>query len=672
MILQTPGLYTKEKEITTIQPVVAQSNTLSILTTKTGLALEEVLINNVDELVYHFGEPSDYNYKEWFQVWNFLQYSSPITVIRLLDTSTANKSYVSSIRFDWETPDHIKYFSNEAGLYNNETGRETISEFSLDTLETLQVFNRYVSNEENIAIAICSSSLQFNNPFSDEKIYYTVTGDVSEWDSTSNIPISKTNIWYDESKEKEYYVESAVDKILKHNFKFEYKNIDLDNYRIAFDPTLQDYETGECITFKQLFNSDITIDFSDGYFLLAIFKYNKDTLVFNMVEQYVLNYNVTKKIGDVSYSQIQNMINENSQNIWLRVNTDLDFDDITTYDKVQTINTNGDTILSSVIRNDYTTKQLNINYETNVYEMNTAIEDLYTKYSDFTYATNIRYILPVVKVNVDNTINLEFASDLAIQRKNCLSIMSIWNETDLKSERTDLEKINIISKYLGVISRDNSEFFNKNSYTVCYDNIKYQSDTYNNKNRWIPIAGDITGIIDNYDKSVNSYDIPAGYSTIRFKNVIKMMYDLKDLKLKDKLANESINIIIKDDNGEWMLFDMLTNISGDSIFKKLNVRRVTLEIKKIVQRITKSVFFNFNDATTRSRLLLQLDVELSRITGLQDFRVICDGSNNSQDEMNNNILNIDMFIQPRNYIRVINLRINLTKNNLNNITEIEV
>jgi len=674
MNLQTPGLYTKEKEISVIQPDRASSNVLSVLTTKNGLAMEEVIINNVDELVEHFGEPTDNNYKEWFQVWNFLQYSSPITVIRIIDTDTSGYSSVGSIRFDYDTNHHDKLFENTNDLYNNNIGRETISDFTFaNSLHTLQIFNRYVSNEEKIAIAICSNTTQFNQPFSDEKIYYTTNeSPLITYDSTADIPISKTNIFFSTSREKEYYVEGGVDKILNHGFKFDYKLIGSYNYRMAFDPSLQDYENGECITFKQLFNSDITVDFNDGYFLLAIFKYNPETLVFNLLDQYVLNYNVKKKIGDFSYAQIQNLINETNPNIWISINSTLNFENNSTYDRVQTINTNSDTILSNVIRNDYRTKQMNIEYETNTYEMNSSILEIYNMYSDFNYGTNIRYILPIVKINQNDSLNLETASDLALVRKNCLSVMSIWNETDLKAQRTDLAKINIISEYLGTSSRNNTQFTNKNSYTVCYDNIKYQNDIYNIKNRWIPIAGDIVGIIDSFDKSFNAYDVPAGYNTTRFKNVIKMMYELKDVKLKNKLANESINIIIKDDNGEWILFDMLTNISGDLMVKKLNVRRLVLEIKKIIQRTTKSVFFGLNDVVQRSNLVLQINKELSTITGLQDFKVICDTSNNGQDELNSNILNIDLFLQPRNYIRVINLRINLTKNNLNSITEIEI
>lgn len=672
MILQTPGLYTKEKEISVIQTDANRSTVLSVLTTKNGMAMEEVLVNNVDEFVEHFGEPTDYNYKEWYQVWNFLQYSSPITVIRLLNTTSTGQATVGSIRFDYDTDHHDKVFNNQSDLYNNHTGIETISDYALDSLHTLQIFNRFVSNEENVAISICSNETDFQQAFSFEKILYNDNSTITEYDPTTNTPISKQNIWFDSSKEKEYYKESGTDKILKHHFDFEYKTIGSDTYRMAFDSSLQNYETGDCITFRQLFNSDVTINFSDGYFLLVIFKYNKETKVFNQVEQYVLNYNINKRIGGLSYSQIQNMINDASTNIWISINKDLDFDDINTYTRVQTISTNSETILSNVLRNDYSTKQLNIKYDLNTYQMNSSIQEIVDKYSDFNYMSNLRYIIPILKINQNGTINLETASDLAITRSSCMNIMTIWNETDLKLEKTDIGKIETISKYLGTASRDNIQYTNKNTYTACYDNIKYQSDDYNNKNRWIPLSGDIIGIIDQFDKTVNAYDIPAGYSTTPIKNVIKMMYELKDVKLKDRLANESINIIIKDETGSWRLFDMLTNISGDSLFKKMNVRRVTLEVKKIIQRNTKQVFFGINDVEERTELLLRLNREMSEINGLEDFNVICNDRNNSQSDINNMILNIDIFIQPRNYIRVINLRINITKNSLANITELEV
>jgi phage tail sheath protein FI len=150
------------------------------------------------------------------------------------------------------------------------------------------------------------------------------------------------------------------------------------------------------------------------------------------------------------------------------------------------------------------------------------------------------------------------------------------------------------------------------------------------------------------------------------------MYDIKDVRLKDRLANESINFISRDENGTYMLFDMLTNISEDSLFKKLSVRRMTNEVKRIIQNISKNVFFNINDQKMRHTIVQKINKELSRIGGIDQYDAICDERNNTDTDTNSGVLNVDLFIVPQNYIRVINLKINLSKNSINSIVELEV
>ena len=93
----TPNIYTKEKEIVSSPAQTTNSTVMAMLPCRNGMAMQEVIVNDADELVAYFGEPTAYNFREWFQVWNFLQYSSPITVTRVLDTTTAGRSSVGSI-----------------------------------------------------------------------------------------------------------------------------------------------------------------------------------------------------------------------------------------------------------------------------------------------------------------------------------------------------------------------------------------------------------------------------------------------------------------------------------------------------------------------------------------------------------------------------------------------
>lgn len=562
-------------------------------------------------------------------------------------------------------------YGNQSELYNNEVGFETISEIEPENI--ISIFNRHISNDENVAVAICSSYSQFTQPFSNELV--GVSSSVATYDESLDVPITSAKIYYDVVKEKEFFLDSNSNpKILNHGFSFDFKQVGSDWYRMAFDETLQDRDTGICVTFKDLINSDVSVKFSDGFFVLCVFKYNTDSRVFNMVESYILNYDINKKVGGVSYSQILRSVNESSPNIWVAINREhLDSNDESIISIVNTINTNSSTILSNVIRNDYSTRQMNIKYEQNTVSHLAAFDELFNRYSDPYYSVGTRYFLPVVRLNSDGSTNLDFSSDLVNSRKNCMTAMTIWDDAQVKLLRNDSDKVNYVLGEMSASSpRVGTAFSNKNSFTVCYDNMKYQTDDFNNRNRWIPLAGDVIGIIDAYDKSINAYDVPAGYQTTRFKNTIKMLYDLKDPKLKNKLATASINIVTKDEAGEWMLFDMQTNITGNSEFRKLNVRRAVIEVKRIIQSYSKTLFFGQNDSTMKTSITRDLNSQIRLIGGLESFRVICDSTNNSSDDENSGIINIDILLVPINYIRIINIRISLTKNSVGGIVEQEI
>jgi hypothetical protein len=554
----------------------------------------------------------------------------------------------------------------ELKLFNNEVGFETISEpiIVAGSGDLLKIFNRHVTNDEKVAVAICTSKTVFGQPFSNES--FVATADVAGGYLPSyNLPIRRIQIGFDSSKNREFYLDPDANQIsLNHGFRFSYKTINTTNYRLAFDETLQDRETGLCVTFRDLMNSDVDVNFDDGFFCLFVFRYNDDSGYFNLVENYVLNFDVNKKIGGTSYAQILRSVNETSPNIWVTIDTNLDVTDPTVMEDTQTLVTNDTTILSNVIRNDYETKSLAIDYTFNDSYLYDAYEEIFTKYSDPAYQQNIRYILPVYRYTLNDVLDMNFSSTLANTRKNCISVMSTWDISQLKLLTTDADKVAYVNSQLGTGSRNSTYFSEKNSYTFCYDNMKYQPDPYTNTNRWVPIAGDVAGILDAFDKTVNTYDPPAGYSTVRFKNVIKMAYDLKDAKLKNLLANNSVNLINKDENGQWMLFDMQTNVAGDTSFRRMSVRRVVNESKRIITRLTRPVFFTANDSETRLTLTRNITTELNRLGGISSLQVICDERNNSDADQNAGVLNIDVLMVPTNYVRVIYLKIYVTKNNI--------
>ena len=78
----SPGVFITEVDASTIAPTVSNSIAVFAGNFHKGPVGEYTLVTSVDDLISTYGLPSDENYNDWYQVWNFLQYGNKIYVSR--------------------------------------------------------------------------------------------------------------------------------------------------------------------------------------------------------------------------------------------------------------------------------------------------------------------------------------------------------------------------------------------------------------------------------------------------------------------------------------------------------------------------------------------------------------------------------------------------------------
>lgn len=103
MALLSPGVEIAEIDASTIVPTA--SNTIGVFCGHfhKGPVNQRVLITDPNDLIAIFGEPTDENYNDFFQVFNFLQYQNTIYVVRVQETNMLTASGTTS-----ETPSDKK------------------------------------------------------------------------------------------------------------------------------------------------------------------------------------------------------------------------------------------------------------------------------------------------------------------------------------------------------------------------------------------------------------------------------------------------------------------------------------------------------------------------------------------------------------------------------------
>ena len=110
-----------------------------------------------------------------------------------------------------------------------------------------------------------------------------------------------------------------------------------------------------------------------------------------------------------------------------------------------------------------------------------------------------------------------------------------------------------------------------------------------------------------------------------------------------------INPIASFPDGGFVIFGQKTLQQAKSALDRVNVRRMLLEVKRIVSDIANGLIFEQNTPVTRQRFIDSTKPRLARIQsnqGIDSFRVIMDSSNNTAEDAEQNRLNGRIVLVP--------------------------
>ena len=195
------------------------------------------------------------------------------------------------------------------------------------------------------------------------------------------------------------------------------------------------------------------------------------------------------------------------------------------------------------------------------------------------------------------------------------------------------------------------------SYAILDSGYKYAYDKYNDVYRYIPLNGDIAGLAVRSDELRDAWFSPAGYNRGAIKNVVKLAYNPKKAD-RDILYQNDINPVVTFPGQGTILFGDKTLLGKPSAFDRLNVRRLFIVLEKAISTAAKFTLFEFNDSFTRSQFKNLVEPFLRDIQGrrgIQDFKVVCDDTNNTGEVIDRNEFVGDIYIKPSRSINFIQL-----------------
>jgi len=183
-----------------------------------------------------------------------------------------------------------------------------------------------------------------------------------------------------------------------------------------------------------------------------------------------------------------------------------------------------------------------------------------------------------------------------------------------------------------------------------------------NKLVFVPASTLIPAVYATNDRLGAEWFAPAGFNRGGVGGAIQAERKLPPAD-RDKLYDGKVNPIASFPGQGPVIFGQKTLQTKATSLDRVNVRRLLIELKRVVGQIGEGLLFEQNTAATRGRFLNQVNPFLESVQqrqGIFAFRVVMDETNNTADVIDRNQLVGQIFIQPTRTAEFIILDFNIT------------
>lgn len=269
--------------------------------------------------------------------------------------------------------------------------------------------------------------------------------------------------------------------------------------------------------------------------------------------------------------------------------------------------------------------------------------------------SNLDYILqgPGMSNLSDSVSKANFIISICEERKDCMAFLSPPRFTVIGKDS--------VSVTASIVEW--ADELSSSSYVVFDSGYKYTYDRFNDQYRYVPLNGDIAGLMVNTALTAEPWFSPAGLSRGQVRNVVKLPYN-PSKKQRDQLYTNRVNPVVTFPGEGTILFGDKTALGYSSAFDRINVRKLFLVIEREIAEISRTTLFEFNDDVTRSLFKNNVnpflrDVQSKR--GMYDFLVVCDTTNNTAEVIDRNEFIADIYVKPSKSVNFISLNFIATK-----------
>jgi len=199
------------------------------------------------------------------------------------------------------------------------------------------------------------------------------------------------------------------------------------------------------------------------------------------------------------------------------------------------------------------------------------------------------------------------------------------------------------------------------NYTACYWPWVRVTNPVKNTRLWVPPSVVMPGVLAFNDANAAPWYAPAGLTRGGLTSVSDTYFNLSQTQ-RGTLYEARVNPIANFPQTGIAVWGQKTLQARQSALDRVNVRRLLIAVKKYIASATRFLVFEQNTDQTRKRFTDIVNPYLSAVAsnqGLYAFKVIMDGTNNTNDLVDQNILYGQLFLQPTRTAEFILLDFNI-------------
>lgn len=624
----SPGVFVTEIDASTIVPTV--SNSIGVFSGNfvKGPVGTYTLITSVADLITFYGYPTNSNYNDWYQCYNFLQYGNKLLISRAANIG-GTATQISGVTF------------SGFGTTNNIVEVNAVTDLSVGMAikftETGNMYEIVSINSTDKELTLDRDVSETVSPVSGDPLFeaiYTSNGVFEAVDAEAVDEAVEYNFQYFENLQ---IIQNASDFETQET-SIAFTNPDSSKLKIiARNPGAWAADIEIAIATPSAFGATNPSYAFEGIGLDELFEYAptgtqvgvivryKDSIV----ETWTVDFDETAKDFNNKSTYIETVINNGSSYIFVKDNT-ANTSTISNYCNEVNGGDGGGTIKL-------------------VYCVDSPIQadDIANGYDVFANKEELDIDI-VIANELDSGAS---AKNLCDTRKDCIGFIGANYSDTVGKKSADAVSALIAWRQTGTINYNNM-------FVVACGNYKYQYDRYNDKYRWINIAGDIAGLRAETSMNRASWWASAGLERGQIKNVTKLAFNPTQGQ-RDMLYKNGINPIVSFPGQGTVMWGQKTLLDKPSSFDRVNVRGLFNTMERALSKMAKYQIMEFNDNFTRNRIISMIKPYLSTVQsgrGIQDFLVICDESNNTPDVISRNQLVVDIYIKPTYVAEFIQLR----------------